>query len=85
MAPDDEMEEYESLLSKKLLESYKNDLEGLEDKQTNTSESSNYLWTVFFDYDASFVWVMSLTSFGIGFRRILELGLYYVLRDKLGL
>ena len=43
------------------------------------------MWTVFSDYDASFVWVLSITSFALGFRRILELGLFYFLKDKLNL
>ena len=43
------------------------------------------MWTVFSDYDTSFVWVLSLTSFGLGFRRLLELGLFYFLKDKLNL
>ena len=42
--------------------------------------------SVFFkSYDFSFLCCVWLTNFAIGFRRLLELGLYYVFKEKLGL
>ena len=41
--------------------------------------------TVFEYFDASFLVVICTSNFAQGFRRLLELGLYYVFKDKLGL
>lgn len=46
---------------------------------------SNYLFSVFEIYDCSFITVIAMSNFVQGFRRLLELGLYYVFKDKLGL
>lgn len=48
-------------------------------------DDSNYLWHVFTQFDCSFLVVISICNFAQGFRRLLELGLYYVFKDKLGL
>ena len=41
--------------------------------------------SVFEYYDISFLIVISVCNFAQGFRRLLELGLYFVFKDKLGL
>jgi hypothetical protein len=46
---------------------------------------SNHFLEVFVSYDASFLIVIFICNFAQGFRRLLELGLYYVFKDKLGL
>ena len=48
-------------------------------------EASNHFLEVFVSYDISFLIVISICNFAQGFRRLLELGLYYVFKDKLGL
>lgn len=51
-----------------------------EDDMTDTG-----FWQVFVKYDASFLIAVIVCNFAQGFRRLLELGLYYVFKDKLGL
>ena len=41
--------------------------------------------TIFDHFDCSFLVVIFICNFAQGFRRLLELGLYYVFKDKLGL
>lgn len=41
--------------------------------------------SVFEHNDLSFLLVISICNFAQGFRRLLELGLYFVFKDKLGL
>ena len=40
---------------------------------------------VFDDFDCSFIVVIFVCNFAQGFRRLLELGLYFLFKDKLGL
>jgi hypothetical protein len=42
-------------------------------------------WNTFFIYDSSFLVAVIACNFAQGFRRLLELGLYFVFKDKLGL
>lgn len=41
--------------------------------------------SVFEIYDFSFLLVTFMSNFAQGFRRLLELGLYYVFKEKLGM
>lgn len=47
-------------------------------------DGGNFL-TVFEIYEFSFLLVIYICNFAQGFRRLLELGLYYVFKEKLGL
>lgn len=47
--------------------------------------TTNHFFAIFSQYDISFLVVISLCNFVQGFRRLLELGLYFVFKDKLGL
>ena len=49
-----------------------------------SEESVNFM-TVFEYNDCSFLLVICICNFAQGFRRLLELGLYFVFKDKLGL
>lgn len=53
------------------------------DKEDDFGDSG--LWSVFVNYDASFLVACIICNFAQGFRRLLELGLYYVFKEKLGL
>ena len=53
-------------------------------KDQEERESTHFM-TVFEYFDASFLVVICTSNFAQGFRRLLELGLYYVFKDKLGL
>ena len=53
-------------------------------KDQEERESTHFM-TVFEYFDASFLIVICTSNFAQGFRRLLELGLYYVFKDKLGL
>ena len=48
------------------------------------NESVNFL-SIFEYFDWSFLVVIFITNFAQGFRRLLEFGLYYIFKDKLGL
>jgi MFS family permease len=56
-------------------------------KTTNDKDEkeSTHFMTVFEYNDLSFLIVICICNFAQGFRRLLELGLYYVFKDKLGL
>ena len=55
------------------------------DKQVDRDEGDSGFWMVFIDYDTSFLIAVIVCNFAQGFRRLLELGLYYVFKDKLNL
>lgn len=46
--------------------------------------NANFI-SVFENFDCSFLTVIFICNFAQGFRRLLELGLYYVFKEKLGL
>lgn len=54
------------------------------DKDNEERPSAAFL-SIFDTFDLSLLIVISITNFGEGFRRLLELGLYITFKDKLGL
>jgi len=61
------------------------DQAGDQHQSEESAENNNNFMSVFEHNDLSFLLVISICNFAQGFRRLLELGLYFVFKDKLGL
>jgi len=62
---------------------YKTSLDKMRE-DSDTDEGAGF-WQSIGQFDISFLVVISVCNFAQGFRRLLELGLYYVFKEKLGL